>query len=313
MSINFAEDIKKGFTSVHKYIPDRQFYDDAGSDFFKELMLNKNYYPTNCEYNIFESNKTEICKIFTENNKNIQLVEFGAGDGFKTELLIDELIKQKTIINYFPIDFNEKYLKELQFKLQRKNSKLLNVNYLNKDYFEALNLIENKKGYRKVILFIGSSFGGLDDNESKTFLQKLYNLLNKNDLVLFGIDLKKSPKILHKAYHNTCKAWCYHLLNRVNLELDGDIDLNNFEYYTNYDPISGDYKWYFISKKAQKVNIKKIKLITSFDKSEPIYFSKSKKFSENEIINILERNNFKIYTKYKDKKNYFLNIIFTKK
>ncbi len=313
MNNEFALDVKKGLTAKNKYIPDRQYYDDRGSIYFQELMVNEYYYPTNSEYEIFENYKSEICKIFTYNNKKIQLIEFGAGDGYKTKILIKELIKLNSIFTYYPIDYSEKYLIELKSNFS-KTFPELRLKYINKDYFAALKDFKNNNdNYRKIIFFIGSSFGGLTPDESNSFLDSLHKLISNDDMVLFGIDLKKSPTVLRKAYHETCKNWCFYLLNRINTELGGNINLNNFEYYTNYDPVTGEYKWYFLSKINQVINITKINLDVELEKWEPIYFSKSKKFSEKEIAEILDNHNFKIINQFFDKKNYFTNIIFTKK
>ncbi len=313
MNNEFATDIKKGLTAKNKYIPDRQYYDDKGSIYFQELMAHEDYYPTNSEYEIFEKNKIEICNIFAKKNKKIQLIEFGAGDGYKTKILIKELLKQNTEFTYYPIDYSEKYLIDLKNNFLQNFPKL-KLSYINKDYFDALKDFENSdNNYRKVILFIGSSFGGLTPDEANNFLKSLYDLISKDDIVLFGIDLKKSPDILRKAYHNTCKNWCFYLLNRINTELGGNLNLNNFEYFTNYDPVTGEYKWYFLSKTRQTVDIKKLNIKVDFEKWEPVYFSKSKKFSENEIKELLNNHNFKITHHFFDNKEYFTNIIFTKK
>ena len=313
MNNEFALDITKGLTAKNKYIPDRQYYDDKGSIYFQELMAHEDYYPTNSEYEIFKNHKTEICNIFSKENKQIQLIEFGAGDGYKTKILIKELLDINSNFIYYPIDYSEKYLIDLKNNFLNDFPKL-NLKYINKDYFDALKDFENtNNNFRKVILFIGSSFGGLTHNEADTFLKSLYNLTSKDDIVLFGIDLKKSPEILRKAYHNTCKSWCFYLLNRINTELGGDLILKNFEYYTHYNPVTGEYKWYFLSKEKQTINIKKINLKVDLEKWEPIYFSKSKKFSENEIKELLDNHNFKIINQFFDNKNYFTNIIFTKK
>ncbi|MCF6331122.1 MAG: L-histidine N(alpha)-methyltransferase [Sulfurimonas sp.] len=74
MDKKFAKDIKKGLTSKNKFIPDRQYYDEKGSEFFQELMSSPDYYVTDCELEIFESYKTEICKKVSS-EKKINIIE----------------------------------------------------------------------------------------------------------------------------------------------------------------------------------------------------------------------------------------------
>ena len=311
MENSFENDILKGFTAKNKYIPDRDYYDDRGSVYFQELMHNKDYYVFNSELEIFNKYKNEIINKFLKNCDSINLIEFGAGDGLKTEILIKELLKNKVDFNYIPIDFSKKYIDDMVISFSNKFPEL-KINGIVADYFDALKQIStsNKKN---IILFIGSSFGGLNDSEASEFLAKLSKLMKTNDLLLIGFDLKKSPEILYKAYHNTCYNWCNYLLGRINNELNANIDLNNFEYYTNYNPENGEFKWYFLSKINQNFYIKKIDLNISLKKYETLYIGQSKKFSEVEIEKLSFLNNFNIVKNYTDENNYFIDSMWVKK
>jgi len=310
MNNTFASDIKKGLTAKNKFIPDRDYYDDKGSVFFQELMHNPDYYVYNSELEIFETYKNDIANIFSKNTSKLNLIEFGAGDGIKTEVIINELLNNKIDFNYIPIDFSQKYINDMEVSFKKKYPKL-KINGINADYFEALEKISDEN-IRNVILFIGSSFGGLTDSESDNFLTKLSSKMKKGDILLIGFDLKKTPKILYKAYHNTCFDWCNYLLSRINNELGGNIDLSKFEYYTNYNPINGKFKWYFLSKEIQTIFIKDIDLQVHFDNYEPIYIGQSKKFSKKGISNLSEKYGFKLKNNYTDKNKYFIDSVWIK-
>ena len=310
MKNTFTNDIKKGLTAKNKFIPDRDYYDDRGSVYFQELMHNPDYYVYNSELEILETYKNDIIDIFNKNTKRFNLIEFGAGDGIKTELLINELINNNINFNYIPIDFSKKYIDDMELSFKKKFTSL-NIKGINADYFDALEQIANKNT-KNIILFIGSSFGGLTDIEADEFLSKVSSKMKKDDILFIGFDLKKSPTILYKAYHNTCFDWCNYLLSRINNELGGNIDLSKFEYYTNYNPINGKFKWYFLSKIKQNIYIKDIDLNVSFDKSEPIYIGQSKKFSETEIISLSEKYNFKSINNYTDSNKYFIDSVWIK-
>jgi dimethylhistidine N-methyltransferase len=306
----FADDIRKGLTNKNKFIPDRQYYDERGSVYFQELMSSPDYYVTNSELEIFEKHKTEICNLLSSQDKEVKIIEFGAGDALKTKILLKEFAKNNKTI-YYPIDFSKKYLDDME-KDFSDNMQDVEIKTINKDYFDALELIGKEDNSRKIILFIGSSLGGLTDNEINNFFIKLSELLNKNDILLFGFDLKKSPDILYKAYHNTCKNWCTYLLQRVNVELNADFDLNKFEYYTTYNPENGKFKWYFISKEEQSVLINKLDLKIDFELGEAIYFGQSKKFSLLEIEDIAKKYGFKNKNFYFDNKHYFTDVVMIK-
>ncbi len=311
MDNTFANDIKKGLSAKRKFIPDRDYYDDKGSVYFQELMAHPDYYVTDAEFEILQKYKTDIVNIFSDKN-SINLIEFGAGDGYKTKILLKELLSKDIDFKYIPIDISKKYIKELNESI-KKELPGVNVEGMVMDYFDALQVISNRgENAKNAILFLGSSFGGLNKNEAYDFLGKIHKLMNNGDLLLFGFDLKKSPDILHKAYHSTCKDWCKYLLQRINNELSGNFNINKFEYYTTYNPVKGKFEWYFLSKEIQDVYIKDIDLKVHFDLYESIFIGQSKKFSLYEIKYLANKFNFKIEKSFYDSNMYFSNVIYKK-
>lgn len=307
----FAKDIRLGLTSENKFIPDRQYYDNKGSVYFQELMASENYYVTDSEYEIFDKYKSEICSIFTDDAKEFKIIEFGAGDAYKTKLLLNECsLNHKT--EYYPIDFSKKYLDDMEVDFA-KNHGNIELHTINKDYFDALETLSQDNNTRNIILFIGSSLGGLTNSEFDKFFEKLSELLNKGDILFFGFDLKKSPTILHKAYHNTCKNWCNYLLQRINNELNANINLNKFEYHTTYNPETGKFKWFFISLEKQSVFIADLDLKIEFEQGESIYIGQSKKFSISEIEDIASKYGFNNLQYFFDEKKYFTDVVLVKK
>ena len=114
MKTAFAKDILEGMTALEKFIPDRQYYDDKGSVYFQNLMADERYYVTSSELSIFESYKKDWVQLFSDDVDKVQIIEFGAGDGYKTKVLLKELFKQKINFEYYPIDYSKKYLDDLK-------------------------------------------------------------------------------------------------------------------------------------------------------------------------------------------------------
>jgi uncharacterized SAM-dependent methyltransferase len=83
----FAEDVLKGLSSCPKKLPSKYLYNDEGSRLFEEIMDLQEYYPSKCEYEILKDKKEEILEYF-KNEKEIYLVDLGAGNGLKTFLLL---------------------------------------------------------------------------------------------------------------------------------------------------------------------------------------------------------------------------------
>ena len=74
--------------------------------------------------------------------------------------------------------------------------------------------------------------------------------MNEGDIFLIGLDRKKHPELLWKAYNNPPnQKFTKNLLHRINNELGGNINVDNFCYYCSYSPKSGRGTSYLISLK----------------------------------------------------------------
>ena len=95
MNKEFAADIKEGLSQQPKRLYSKYFYDEKGDQLFQEIMKMEEYYLTRSEFEIFSMKKQQIFDAVKLDKKKLQLVEFGAGDGLKTKLLLDYLMKEK--------------------------------------------------------------------------------------------------------------------------------------------------------------------------------------------------------------------------
>ena len=76
--------------------------------------------------------------------------------------------------------------------------------------------------------------------------------------MLIGVDLKKDPEILDAAYNDRAgvtAAFNLNLLDRINRELDGDLDLDLFEHVAFYNVIGGRVEIYIRSLVNQSAQI----------------------------------------------------------
>jgi uncharacterized SAM-dependent methyltransferase len=163
---------------------------------------------------------------------------------------------------------------------------------------------------KKVVLFLGSNIGNMNPCEAKSFLIRLWNSLNHDDFILIGFDIKKDIKKLIRAYNDNqdiTAEFNKNLLYRINKELGGEFDADKFEYFSTYDPQDGAIKSYLISKERQRVYIHAIQKQFHFDAYEAIHTESSYKYDIKDIINLAEKNGFKIEKNYFDKKKYFTN------
>lgn len=307
-----SQELQKGLSADPKYIPSKFFYDRVGGQIFQLIMRMPEYYLTNCEYEILSLQKREILEALNPNKEGFELIEFGAGDGFKTKVLLDYLGQEKIPFKYIPIDISEEAALELAYDIHKKLPHV-SVEPKIKDYFSALQEIKQSSSKKKVILFLGSNIGNFVHQGAVYFLGQLASLLKKEDKLLIGFDLKKDPQTIRRAYNDSLgytKAFNLNLLNRFNRELDAHFDPNFFDFYAAYDPISGGVNSYLISLKKQTVRINAFNQNFNFDLWEAIHTELSQKYDFEMIESLADQAGFVIEKKFLDCKGYFVDCLF---
>ncbi|MCD4664901.1 MAG: L-histidine N(alpha)-methyltransferase, partial [Bacteroidales bacterium] len=270
---DFAKDTLEGLSASPKYLSSKYFYDEQGSKIFQDIMHMPEYYLTDCELEIFKTQKQNILNEFIGQGTHFELVELGAGDGLKTKILLSHFLSQKASFKYTPIDISEEAVKNLVTNLKNEIPGL-HVNGRIGDYFDLIKDFNVNGQTKKIILFLGSNIGNYNKQKSLGFLNQLKMVLNPQDQLFIGFDLKKDPGVILKAYndpHGFTAAFNLNLLYRINRELDANFDLQNFKHHEVYDPQSGTAKSFLISRKNQEVNILSLNKTFSFEKWEPIF------------------------------------------
>lgn len=309
--MTFAEDVLKGLTSNPKFLPSKYFYDERGDQLFQKIMELDEYYLTDCEFEILDKNKARFLEIFNHSENGFQLIEFGAGDGYKTKILLQHFLEKKANFKYVPIDISQNVLDILSEDL-KTNLPDLNVEGLNEDYFKALKKLNLEGTTKKVVLFLGSNIGNFTKKQAKEFLTKLSFNLSDGDLLLIGFDLKKDPDILFSAYNDPkgiTSAFNLNLLERINRELGGNFDIDSFKHFPRYDPVSGEMESFLLSSKKQEVFIEALQANIQFDQWEPIHMEISRKYDPGQIEKLAEASGFRQAHYFFDSKQYFVNTI----
>jgi dimethylhistidine N-methyltransferase len=305
----FYDDVIEGLRSTPKRLSSKYFYDAAGDKIFQELMDCPEYYPTNCELDIFSKKTAALASSITVDGEAFDLIELGAGDATKSTYLLKYLLDKKVDFTYLPIDISSNVVNYLTVKLPLTLPGL-QMTGLNGEYFEMLKKAASLSNRRKVVLFMGSNIGNMPVNEATAFCKELRNHLNPGDRVLIGFDLKKNPKTILAAYNDKqgiTKRFNLNLLERINRELGGDFDSSQFDHYAMYDPESGACKSYLISLKDQLVTIGKSTV--RFVKDEYIYMEISQKFTVMQTDQMAANTGFKPADLLFDSKKWFVDTI----
>ena len=308
-SDHFLNDVLTGLQSDPKHLSSKYFYDKTGDELFQKIMAMPEYYLTRCELDIFKNKTSELAEAIRFDDQPFDLIELGAGDAMKSTYLLKYLSEKRADFTYMPIDISGNILSVLENNLKDKLPEI-NIKTLEGEYFQMLKKAMKLSSRRKVILFLGGNIGNMTSKEAEKFCTSLHQLLNSEDIVLIGFDLKKNPFTVLNAYSDKSgitAEFNLNLLTRINRELGGNFDIEQFEHYESYDPITGACRSFLISLKNQQVKIEEETI--DFAENEVIDMEVSQKFSKSDIEYLAEKSGFSISRNISDSKEWFIDSI----
>lgn len=312
MQNDIINDVAEGLANENQTLPSKYYYNEKGDEIFRQIMKLPEYYLTNCEYEILKSRSNEIIKAAFSNSTIGNLVELGAGDGYKTKLLLRRIADDKLNIRYVPVDISQNILDLLCDEVAREIPSL-QVNPVCADYFEAVKKT-SREGVPNLILFLGSTVGNLREREQDVFFSDLSASCNSGDTVLTGFDLQKDPAVILAAYNDktgVTRAFNLNLISRLQKEVSADFKPEDFEHYPCYDPLTGLARSFLVPQvnKVLTLNNQKIQL----EKGRAIHCETSRKYTIKQIEELAHRNNFEVVEHYFDGKKYFVDSLWRKK
>jgi L-histidine N-alpha-methyltransferase len=303
----FALDVLNGLSEIPKQLSSRWIYDDEGSRLFSQICELDEYYPTRTEAEILRNHTGDILERAGEDM--LDIVDLGAGDGRKTNIVLEAATKQVKDIHYVPIDISEASTASLVRNTRAKFPEL-HVAGIVAEYFDGLHWLSSRIDRRKLVLFLGSNIGNFKRAQARVFLRQLWEALNDGDQVLIGFDLKKDIELLMAAYNDKqciTAAFNKNVLKRINRELGGDFDLTAFQHFATYEVLSGAMESYIVSLKRQTVVIRELQSTFEFEEWEPIHTEYSYKYRQSDIEALALSTGFGIVDQFRDDKGWFVD------
>lgn len=301
----FTLDVMTGLSARKKFLPCRYLYDERGSRLFTRIMELPEYYLTGAETDILLLRCSDICSCFIDDT--FSLVELGAGDGQKTLILIDELLKKNDCFKYIPIDISEEALLQCRGRISEEFPHLT-IRPLADDYFEGLAWLSCQEKNPLFVLFLGSNIGNFSPLEGIAFLRKLKGSLKRGDFLLIGFDLVKDIDTMIAAYNDregVTEEFNKNILNRINRELGGDFDLSAFTYYSTWDSLEQAVVSSLVSRKGQTVTVESLERTFNFQAWEAIHTESSYKYTCKDIERLADESGFALVETFFDDKNFF--------
>jgi L-histidine Nalpha-methyltransferase len=171
------EMIRQGLQNHPKTLPCQYFYDDRGSQLFEQICDTPEYYPTRTEQAILEQYAGEI----TQLTGVCELVELGSGSSRKTRLLLEAYNQLDAPLRYCPIDVSAGILKTTAFELLNQYPKL-HLCGLAGTYEQALAELPTPVLENRMLIFLGSTLGNLDQQSCDRFLDQIQTALKSGAL-----------------------------------------------------------------------------------------------------------------------------------
>jgi dimethylhistidine N-methyltransferase len=250
---SFLADVVDGLSARPKRLSPKYFYDHAGSVLFDRICELPEYYLTRAEAALLD---IHLGSIVSRLPARCRIIEPGAGSGSKTRLLLRALGRQRCR-SYMPVDIARDYLLESAARM-RADLEWLEVVPVVADFVTDFTLPPRSEGVDDVVFFPGSTIGNFDPADAARLLTRFRRIVGPRGCVLLGVDLKKSPALLHAAYNDAdgvTAAFNKNLLLRMNRELGANFDLAAFEHYALYDPVAGRIEMHLVSRFRQTVTI----------------------------------------------------------
>jgi len=250
--------------------------------------------------------------IVKTNGSSFSLVELGSGSSKKTRILLDSIFEAHDSLHYFAVDLSSAAIDE--------SSRILSTDYPNLTFvgmpFEYEKGLEAVQGYMsknkisgsKMILFLGSSIGNFEPSESIDFLKMVKKTMNTEDTFLIGFDLHKDPDILRAAYNDkngVTARFNKNILTRINRELEGNFDLDDFDHLALYNEDERRIEMYLVCKKDCSVNIKSIGETFTFSRDESIHTENSYKLTMPYISDMAKAAALRIQNNFTDENQWY--------
>ncbi len=245
-------EIVDGLSAEQKSISPKYFYDERGSQLFDEITRLPEYYLTDTEIDIMRDNIDEIVGLV---GKQAGLIEFGAGSGVKTRILLEHLSE---LAAYVPVDISEDFLLESAGAIQ-DDYPHIDVRPVVADFTKPFALPSPMvTPIRNVVYFPGSTIGNFEHDDAMKLLRAMHQVAGAGGSLLIGVDLQKDPGIIHDAYNDSAGVTAefnLNMLTHLNRDYGATFDVDEFEHRARYDQDEGRVEISLVSQADQVVEI----------------------------------------------------------
>ena len=213
------------------------------------------------------------------------LLEYGAGAGIKTEILIGALDSPRL---YVPIDIAGDFLDVTVMRMRERFPELETLPVV-ADFTSDFDIPRGVPRGRRSAFFPGSTVGNLDPREAKRFLSRVRGHVGWRGTAIIGVDLKKDVGTLLAAYDDRegiTAAFNLNLLTRINRELGGDFSPECFAHEARWNQAESAIEMHLVSLREQVAMVGGESF--AFQAGETIHTESSRKYTVRSFMDVVE-------------------------
>lgn len=299
--LDFAESVARGLGDSPRWLDCRYLYDARGSQIFERICEQPEYYLTRTEGAILAAVGLDIAA----QTGRVTLIELGSGSSVKTRLLLEAYSELYGTACYAPVDISSSVLEHAEAGLNEICPDV-DVDPLHGTYDEAFPLFRDRSP--SMLLFLGSTLGNLNEQESLAFWQRTADSLTAGDFCLLGIDINADRDSINAAY-NDAAGWSHaftrNLFARMNRELGSSLDEDVISHVAEFNRERSRVEIFARFDTAQTIDIKPLGLSFQVAAGERIMTEISRKYRLQELVSFLEDFALRPLQIYTDSENRF--------
>lgn len=227
-----AAEVAAGLARPQPELPPKYFYDERGSRLFEEITRLPEYYPTRAERALLE----RWMPAWMPDVAPRAVVELGAGSGDKTRIVLEAALAVSGAATYVPVDVSAEFLAAAAAAIDRAYPGL-RVRPVVADIADAFALPADLP--RPALhAFLGSTIGNFDPAGAAALLARVRARMAVADRFLLGVDLRKDPETIERAYDDAAGVTAEfnrNMLRVVNARAGTDFDVARWEHRSFYD------------------------------------------------------------------------------
>ena len=288
----FADDVAYYLTQNPRQLPSRYLYDELGSSLFDAICRLPWYRIARIEHSLLSRHAGAV---FSRLQPVATVVELGPGSGEKLVTLMAAGPDRGVTVHL--VDVSPAALDTAASALAALP--WLTVVAHHATYEAGLSAIGRSRDAtgQALVVFLGSNIGNFDPPGADALLRTVRAALGPGGALLLGTDLVKPEPELLLAYDDplgVTAAFNLNLLVRVNRELDGDFDVNQFSHRAVWNAPASRVEMHLVSQTRQRVQVRGSRIDITFDAGESVWTESSYKYRLDDLAPMLDRAGFRV-------------------